>query len=111
LADNASWRGTPGEYIVQCIYYLHELGSLPNREYHVKATSNSTVLQRLDTAKRYLVYMAMCNEEKMCGPVGETYTIKKLEGGLAMYVCFFLGGGGGMERWRGEALVHASYRV
>ena len=94
MADSVSWRGTPGEYIVLCSYYLHTLGSLLNCEYHVNATSNSTVLQRLDTAKSYLVYMKMCNEEKMCSPDGEPYIVKILQGGLTMYVCVCVGVGG-----------------
>jgi len=87
LTDNASWRGTPGEYVVLCNHYLHTLGSLLNCEYHVNATTNTAVLQRLDSAKSYLVYIKMCNEEKMCGPDSEPYIIKERQGGLTMYVC------------------------
>jgi hypothetical protein len=88
LANNASWHGTPGEYVVLCNYYLRTLGSLPNCEYHVPATANRAVLQRLDSAKSYLVYIKMCNEEKMCSTDGEPHVIKELQGGLRR-----LGGG------------------
>ena len=95
MADNASWHGTPGEYVVLCNHYLHTLGPLPNCEYHVDAMSNRAVLQRLDTAKSYLVYIKMCNEEKMCSPDGEPYIIKELQGGSRMCVCVCVWGGGG----------------
>jgi len=79
LADNAAWRGTPGEYVVVCKYYRLKLGALPNCEYHVDATSNRAVLQKLNSAKSYLVYIKMCNKEKLCGPVGEPHRIKKIQ--------------------------------
>lgn len=94
LADNVSWRGTPGEYVVVCKYYLLKLGALPNCEYHVDATSNRVVLQKLFSAKSYLVYIKMCNKEKLCGPGGEPHIIKKIQGVSRMYVCLLVGGGG-----------------
>ena len=93
LADNASWRGTPGEYVVVCKYYLLTLGSLPNCEYHVDATSNRVVLQKLGSAKSYLVYIKMCNKENVCGPGSEPHIIEKIQGGSRMCVCLLVGGG------------------
>ena len=81
LADNASWRGTPGEYVILCDHYLRALGSSQNCEYHVDATSNRAVLQSLDSANSYLVYIRMCNKEKLCGTDGKPYTIEGLQGG------------------------------
>ena len=82
LSDNASWRGTPSEYVVLCNYYLWTLGSLPNCEYYVPAMANRAVLPRLDSAKSYLVYIKMCNEETICSTNGEPHIIKELQGGL-----------------------------
>ena len=46
------------------------------------ATANRAVLQRLDSAKSYLVYIKMCNEETVCSTDGEPHIIKELQGGL-----------------------------
>ena len=68
--------------------------SLPNCEYHVDAKSNRTVLQRLDSARSYLVYTKMCNKENLCSPDGKPYIIKELQGGSQECACVRPGGVG-----------------
>ncbi|KAL9978277.1 hypothetical protein ACROYT_G015776 [Oculina patagonica] len=79
LADNVSWHGTPGHYIVYCRHHLFSLGSLPNCSYHVDATSNRTVLQGLNSADRYSVYIQMCNKEGKCSSPSEQYPVKEVK--------------------------------
>ena len=40
------------------------------------------VLQRLDSAKSYNVFIKMCNKEQFCSAGGEPYVVEELPGGL-----------------------------
>ena len=48
------------------------------------ATSNRAVLQRLDSAKSYFVFIKMCNKEEFCSAGGEPFiiTAEEPEGGF-----------------------------
>ena len=84
LANNSSWHGTPGKHVVYCRHHHFNQGSLS--EFHVDATSNRAVLQRLDSAKSYNVYIKMCNKEQFCSPGGEQYVVgEELQGGSRKY--------------------------
>ena len=82
LSRNSSWHGTPGKHVVCCNHHHVSQGSLLNCEYHVDATSNRAVLQRLDSAKSYNVFIKMCNKEQFCSAGGEPYVVEELPGGL-----------------------------
>ena len=83
MSRNSSWHGTPGKHVVFCRYHHVNQGSPPDCEYHVDATSNRTVLQRLDSAKSYNVYIRICNKEHFCSSGGhKPYVVKELEGEL-----------------------------
>ena len=83
MSRNSSWHGTPGKHVVSCRHHHANQGPLPDCKYHVDATSNTAVLQRLDSAKSYNVYIRMCNKEHFCSAgVYPPYVIKELEGEL-----------------------------
>ena len=77
LAHNSSWHGTPGKHVVYCRHHHVSQGSFPVSEYHVDAASNTAVLQRLDSAKSYNVYIKMCNKEQFCSTGGEQYVVRE----------------------------------
>ena len=77
LAHNSSWHGTPDKHVVSCRHRYVSQGFLLDCEYQVDATSNRAVLQRLDSAKSYNVFIKMCNKEQFCSAAGEPYIVKE----------------------------------
>ena len=77
----SSWRGTPGQYVLYTEYHLlspkHVLKG--NRTYKISASSNRTLLQRLNSADSYNVYIQLCNKEGKCSVRGSPYVIKPLQ--------------------------------
>ena len=52
--------------------------------YHTDAATNNTVLQHLNSADSYNVYVEMCNEEGLCSGRGKSYLVEP-EGGTYLY--------------------------
>ena len=77
----SSWKGTPGQYVLYTEYRLLSRKDLlkGKRTYNVSASSNRTLLQRLNSADSYNVYIQLCNKEGKCSFRGSPYEIKPLQ--------------------------------
>ena len=77
----SSWKGTPGQYVLYTEYRLLSRKHLSkgNRTYNISASSNRTLLQRLNSADSYNVYIQLCNKEGKCSSRGRPYEIKPLQ--------------------------------
>ena len=77
----SSWKGTPGQYVLYTEYPLLSGKDLlkGKRTYNVSASSNRTLLQRLNSADSYNVYIQLCNKEGKCSSRGSPYEIKPLQ--------------------------------
>ena len=78
----SSWKGTPGQYVLYTEYsLLSRMHLLKGKHtYNVSASSNRTLLQRLNSADSYNVYIQLCNKEGKCSFRGSPYEIKPLQG-------------------------------
>ena len=77
----SSWKGTPGQYVLYTEYRLLSRKHLlkGKRTYNISASSNRTLLQRLNSADSYNVYIQLCNKEGKCSLRGSPYEIKPLQ--------------------------------
>ena len=77
----SSWKGTPGQYVLYIEYPLLSRKDLlkGKHTYNVSASSNRTLLQRLNSADSYNVYIQLCNKEGKCSFRGSPYEIKPLQ--------------------------------
>ena len=77
----SSWKGTPGQYVLYTEYRLLSRKHLSkgNHTYNISASSNRTLLQRLNSADSYNVYIQLCNKEGKCSSRGSPYEIKPLQ--------------------------------
>ena len=77
----SSWKGTPGQYVLYTEYRLLSRKHLSkgNHTYNISASSNRTLLQRLNSADSYNVYIQLCNKEGKCSSTGSPYEIKPLQ--------------------------------
>ena len=77
----SSWKGTPGQYVLYTEYRLLSRKHLSkgNHTYNISASSNRTLLQRLNSADSYNVYIQLCNKEGKCSFRGSPYEIKPLQ--------------------------------
>ena len=77
----SSWKGIPGQYILYTEYRLLSRKDLlkGKHTYNVSASSNRTLLQRLNSADSYNVYIQLCNKEGKCSFRGSPYEIKPLQ--------------------------------
>ena len=77
----SSWKGTPGQYVLYTKYRLlsHKHLSKGNHTYNISASSNRTLLQRLNSADSYNVYIQLRNKEGKYSFIGSPYEIKPLQ--------------------------------
>ena len=77
----SSWKGTPGQYVLYTEYSLLSRKRLlkVKRTYNVSASSNRTLLQRLNSADSYNVYIQLRNKEGKYSFIGSPYEIKPLQ--------------------------------
>ena len=77
----SSWKGTPGQYVLYTVYRLLSRKHLSkgNHTYNVSASSNRTLLQRLNSADSYNVYIQLRNKEGKYSFIGSPYEIKPLQ--------------------------------
>ena len=77
----SSWKGTPGQYVLYTEYRLlsHKHLLKGNRTYNISASSNRTLLQRLNSADSYNVYIQLRNKEGKYSFIGSPYEIKPLQ--------------------------------
>ena len=77
----SSWKGTPGQYVLYTKYRLLSRKHLfkGNRTHNISASLNRTLLQRLNSADSYNVYIQLCNKEGKCSSRGSPYEIKPLQ--------------------------------
>ncbi|XP_068706707.1 uncharacterized protein [Montipora foliosa] len=81
LVPDSSWKGTKYQYRISCEYHV-PVGRKPLGNkclYHTDATTNNTVLQHLNTADTYNVYMEICNKEGLCSGRGKSYLVEPEE--------------------------------
>ena len=79
--NQSSWKGTPGQYVLYTKYRLLSRKHLfkGNRTHNISASLNRTLLQRLNSADSYNVYIQLCNKEGKCSSRGSPYEIKPLQ--------------------------------
>lgn len=77
-ADNSSWRGTHGQYIISCTFHVNQ-SKVPGCEYTTDAKATNLILPRLENALSYDVFVTIRNMEGKSSSRSEPHLIEKVQ--------------------------------